>query len=273
MTQGTLAARSGRNLLLAAVLAFFALPILYLVSLSFKSKDDVLSGRFLPSSVTFENWPGAFAAAPLSDFVINSISVSIASGLLTLLLTLPAVYAVTRLKFGGKWLADATLASFTAPPVVAMIPFFYLLKTIGLLNTTPGLALIYGLVNVPVAFWLLVPFLRKLPLEIEQAAELDGAGPLRRLIWIIIPMIAPGLVATLIIVSILAYNEFLFASVFTFADDVRTLPVGLSLFQGDRLVNFGQMAAASLTGILPVYVIALTLQRYLVQGLAHGGVK
>ena len=273
MAPGTFAGRSARNAALAAILVFFALPILYLLSLSFKTKDDVLSGSFLPSAITLDNWPGAFAAARLSDFVISSITVSIASGVLTLLLTVPAVYAITRLRLGGKWLADATLASFTAPPVVAMIPLFYLLKAIGLLNSIAGLAFVYGLMNIPVAFWLLAPFLRKLPLEIEQAAELDGAGPVRRLVWVVVPLIAPGLVATLIIVSILAYNEFLFASVFTFGDRTRTLPVGISLFQGDRLVNFGQMAAASLAGILPVYVIALTLQRYLVQGLAQGGVK
>lgn len=266
--------RFDHRLPLAAVaLAFFALPILYLASLSFKTKDDVLSGAFLPGTVTLANWAQAFEAAPLSTFTVNSVTVALLSGLLTVLITVPAAYAVLRLRYGWQWLSDVTLSSFMAPPIVAIIPLFYLLKGAGLLNTVAGLVLVYGMVNVPVAYWLITPFLRRVPVELEQAAELDGAGPLRRLVSIVLPLIAPGLAATGLIVTILAYNEFLFASVFTFGNETRTLPVGISLFQGDRLVNFGQMAAASLTGIVPVYLVALFLQRFLVQGLAHGGIK
>lgn len=255
------------------IVGFFVLPIAYLISISFKTKDDVLSGNFLPSALTLDNWPGAFAAAKLDYFLFNSILVSILAGALTLALTLPAAYGVLRLKIGGTWLADVTLSSFMAPPIVAVLPLFYLLKASGLLNTQIGLAVVYGFANVPVAFWLITPFFRKLPLEIEQAAALDGAGPWRTFTAIVLPIIAPGIAATALIVTILSYNEFFFASVFTFSDETRTLPVGVSLFQGDRLVNFGQMAVASLTGIIPVYAVALLLQRYLVQGLAHGGVK
>ncbi|MEB3046697.1 carbohydrate ABC transporter permease [Rhizobium mulingense] len=258
---------------IAPVFVFFTLPIAYLVSVSFKTKDDVLSGHFLPTSPTLDNWPAAFEAAHLSGFIANSVAVSLLAGALTLLLTLPAAYAVLRLGIGGKWLGDLTLSSYMAPPIVALIPLFYLLKAAGLLNTHAGLVMLYGFANIPVAFWLLTPFLRRMPLEIEQAASLDGAGPLRILVHIVVPIIVPGIVATLIIVSVLAYNEFLFASAFTFSDETRTLPVGISLFQGDRLVNFGQMAAASLAGIAPVYLVALFLQRYLVAGLAHGGLK
>jgi multiple sugar transport system permease protein len=262
-----------RGGLVATALAFFTTPVLFLLSLSFKTKDDVLSGDFLPNAVTFSNWPDAFSAAHLATFLGNSVLVALLSGVITLLITVPAIYGVTRQSAGGAWLPDVTLSSFMAPPIVAIIPFFYLLKWIGLLNTQAGIALVYGLVNVPVAFWLLTPFFKRVPPEIEQAAALDGAGPVRTLVSVIIPMIAPGLAATAVIIVILSYNEFLFASVFTTADATRTLPVGVSLFQGDRLVNFGQMAAASLTGILPVYLAALFLQKYLIQGLAHGAVK
>ncbi len=126
---------------------------------------------------------------------------------------------------------------------------------------------------MPVAFWLLTPFLRRVPLEVEQAALIDGANPVQTLAYVVAPMVAPGIAATTIIAMVLACNEFLFASAFTFSDATRTLPVGISLFQGDRLVNFGQMAAASLAGIAPVYLVALFAQRWLVEGLAHGAVK
>lgn len=262
--------RAALSLLVAA---FFALPILFLVSVSFKTKDDVLTGDFLPHGPTLANWAGAFAAAPVATFIRNSIAVAVLSGVLTLAVTLPAAYAMLRLKIGARWLPDATLASFMAPPVVALIPLFFLLKLAGLLNTQAGLVLVYGFANVPVAFWLISPFLLRIPREVEEAAALDGAGALRTLVHVAAPMIAPGLVATWLIVSILAYNEFLFASAFTLSDATRTLPVGISLFQGDRLVNFGQMAAASLAGIVPVYLVALFMQRRLVNGIAHGAVK
>lgn len=258
---------------LLVVLAFFTVPVAYLVSLSFKTKDDVLSGDFLPGTLTLANWPGAFAAAQLDRFLLNSIFVALLSGAITLALTLPAAHGVIRLKVGGRWLPDVTLSSFMAPPVVAVIPLFYLLRWTGLLNTEIGLAIVYGFVNVPVAFWLISPFFRSLPAEVEQAAALDGANDWQTFRHVVLPMVAPGIAATGLIVTILAYNEFFFASVFTLSDETRTLPVGVSLFQGDRLVNFGQMAVASITGIAPVYIASLFLQRYLVQGLAHGGVK
>ncbi len=264
---------TGRWLVTAVVARFLAVPIAYLLSVSFKTKDDTLSGSFLPSVVTFDNWPQAFISVPLITFIGNSVMSSVLAGLLTLAITLPAAYATLRLGVGGKWLPQITLSSYMAPPVVALIPLFYLLKQIGLINSVAGLVLVYGCVNVPVAFWLLTPFLRRVPIDIEHAAALDGAGPLRILWSIVLPLVRPGIVATLIIVVILAYNEFLLASSFAFGDATRTLTVGISLFQGDRLVNFGQMAVASLTGIAPVYLIALFMQRHLVSGLAHGGVK
>ena len=265
-----------RMLALAGALiasVFFLMPIAYLLSVSFKRKDDVLAGNFLPVDPTLDNWPGAFAATELTTYIANSVIVSVLAGLLTLAITLPAAYAMIRMGIGRRFLPQATLASYIAPPVVGLIPFFYLLKTVGLLNTHAGLVLVYGLLNIPVAFWLLGPFLKRVPVEIEEAAALDGAGRVRILLSVVAPMIAPGIAATGIIIVILAFNEFLLASGLTLSNEMRTLTVGISLFQGDRLVNFGQMAAASLAGIVPIYLIALAMQRHLVEGLAHGGVK
>jgi multiple sugar transport system permease protein len=257
----------------AAVVAFFAFPIVYLVSVSFKTKDDSLSGDFFPTTPILDNWPNAFQSAAMATFIGNSVLTSALSGILTIAITLPASYAMLRLGIGRRWLPQATLSSYLAPPIVAMVPLFYFLKHTGLLNSLAGLTIAYGCINIPVAFWLLAPFLRRIPLDIEHAAAIDGADTVRIFLQIVLPLVAPGIAATTIIVIILSYNEFLLASAFTFADATRTLTVGISLFQGDRLVNFGQMAAASLTGIAPVYLIALFMQRYLIEGLTHGGVK
>lgn len=252
---------------------FFLLPIAYLASVSFKTKDDVLTGAFLPTAPTLANWPGAFAAAPLAMYLANSVGIAVGAGLITVAITLPAVYAADRLGIGAKWLPHAVLASYVVPPIVALIPLFFLFRAAGLINTHAGLVLVQAFVNVPVAYWLLAPFVRRIPPEIEEAAALDGLGRFRTLIQIVLPVIAPGIVATLIIVVTLCYNEFLISSAFSFSDSTRTLPAAISLFQGDRLINFGQMAVASLSGVVPVYLLALIGQRWLVDGLAHGGLK
>ena len=199
--------------------------------------------------------------------------VAVLAGILAMAITLPAAYAVIRLDIAKKWLPQAVLSSYMAPPVVALIPLFFLFRAAGLINSLAGLVLVEAIVNVPVAFWLLTPFLKRVPVEIEEAAALDGASRLRTLVSVVLPIIAPGIAATAIIVIVLAYDEFLFASAFSFSDATRTLPVGVSLFQGDRLVNFGQMAVASLSGVIPVYLLALFAQRWLVEGLSHGGIK
>jgi multiple sugar transport system permease protein len=262
-----------RHFALAIVLAFFLLPVLYLGSTSLKAKDDVLSGNFLPGEVLTRNWPDAYNRIDVLQFLRNSAVAASLSAIVTLLIAVPATYAMVRHRTGGKPLYSFVLASYVAPPVVALLPLFFLLKDLRLIDTLYGLAVVYGLMNVPVAIWLLDSFVRQVPREIEEAAWVDGNGILGSLIRMIVPLISPGIVAAGIICLILAYNEFLFALVFTFRPETQTLPVGISLFQGDRLVNFGQMAAASFTGIIPVYVVALFFQRWLIKGLTHGAVK
>jgi len=155
-----------------------------------------------------------------------------------------------------------------APPVVALLPLFFLLRQAGLTNSLVGLGLVDGLMNVPVAFWLLRSFFKQVPLSLDEAAWIDGAGPWKTLWRINLPLIWPGLVSTALICMILSYNEFLFASVLNNRPDTRTITVAISLFQGERVVNFGQMAAASLIGIAPVYLIALAFQKHLIGGLS-----
>jgi multiple sugar transport system permease protein len=142
----------------------------------------------------------------------------------------------------------------------------------GLIHTLPGLILCYALLNVPVALWLLTGFMNRIPKEIDEAAAIDGAGILMTLWKITIPLISPGIVSTGIICAILNYNEFLFAFFFT-SNPTRTLPIGVALFQGERLINFGQMAVASLIGVIPIYLVAILFQRWLVNGLANASAR
>lgn len=257
----------------AVMIAFFVLPIAFLISVSFKTPDQVLTGHFLPQAPTLANWVSTFTVIPLVRFLANSLLVAVASSLLTLTIAFPATYAMVRLKVGGRFLPAFTLATYVAPPVVAMIPLFLLLRWIGLLNSLPGLILVNGLANLPVAFWLLSGFLRRVPVEIDEAAKIDGASYFTIVFRLIAPVMAPGLAATGLICGILAYDEFLLASAFSNDEGSRTLPVAIALFQGERLINFGQMAVASLTGIIPVYLIGLFAQRWLIGGLTAGSIK
>jgi multiple sugar transport system permease protein len=258
---------------LALVLIFFLAPIAYLVLVSLKPQPEVLSGRLLPSRIAWENWPDAFRSVEVLLFLRNSVIVALLSAALTMLLAVPAVYAMVRFRTGGSLLRSVVLSSYVVPPIVAVIPLFYLLKWGQLIDTLPGLAIVHGLVNVPVAVWLLDSFVREVPRDIEEASWVDGSGRVGTLLRIVLPLMAPGLVAVAIICVILSYNEFLFALVLTYRPQTQTLPVGIALFQGDRLVQFGQMAAASLTGMIPVYLVALFFQRGLIRGLTSGAVK
>jgi len=253
-------------------LGFFLLPIAFLVALTFKTRDEVLLGRFLTSNPTLENWWKAFEVINLGAYICHSLLIAIASAFVTLLVTAPATYAVTRLRH-GEFVGSLTLSSYIAPPIVALLPLFFLMRLFGLLNTFAGMILVYGFMNAPVAYWLLRGFINKIPTALDEVAWIDGAGFFATFRIIVLPLLAPGLVATGLISIILSYNEFLFASLFAQQETVRGLTVAISLFQGDRFVNFGQMAVASLAGILPIYLIALFCQSRLVGGLTAGSVK
>lgn len=263
-----------------AVIAFGVflslLPVLYLVPMTLKRNDEIFSGNWLPSAPQFQNWSQAMDALPLhlGYYIAHSWSVAAGSVVVTLLLAFPvAIYTARARKRGDKVLALA-LAAYCAPPVIAMVPFFQLLRGTGLLNTLIGLGLVNGLVNVPIAIWLLDGFVRRLPFEIEEAAWIDGASNWQTLRWIILPLLGPGLIATGLICLFIAYSEFLFAVSFAQTDTSQTLSVALSIFQSSgKDINYSKAAVASLLGILPMYALALASQRWLVAGLTHGAIK
>lgn len=249
------------------------LPILYMLGMSFKSPDDILSTRILPSRLAFENWAAAFQNWPILTYLRNSILSAIIAVIVALVISIPANFAMARLRAGGKQALGLIVSAYVAPPIVAIIPLFILVRTVGLMDTVVGLGIVEGLLLTPVAVWLLDGFFRAIPHEIDEAAQIDGCGPFRTLWSVILPLTAPGIVAVSIIVFILVYNDFLIPLLLTQSDASQTLPVGIALMQGGREVMFGQMAAASLAGIIPVYLLALFAQKWLVGGLTQGSIK
>lgn len=258
---------------LVVAIAVAVTPILYLVATSFKSPDDILSTRILPARLAVENWASAMANWPIFTYLGNSLLVAAVAVLVALAIAVPANYAIARLGVGGGQTLLLIVSAYIAPPVVAIVPLFLLVRAVGIMNSPMGLGLVEGLMLTPVAVWLLDGFFRSIPVEIDEAAQLDGCGPIRTLVSVLMPLITPGLAAVGIIVFILVYNDFLIPLLLTQTGDAQTLPVGIALMQGGREVMFGQMAAASLTGIIPVYLLALFAQRWLIGGLTQGSVK
>ncbi|MGB3481372.1 MAG: carbohydrate ABC transporter permease [Mycobacterium sp.] len=257
---------------LTVVVGLSLLPIGYLVSLSVRPPADVLNSSLLPTQWTLSNFTSVFRTIELGTMLQNSWISAVGACLLAVAIATPAAYFTAR-RVRGERLLSVLLAGYCAPPIVAIIPLFFLLRDVGLTNNVVGLILVNGIANVPVAAWLLDGFVRRIPVEIDEAAVIDGlsvAGAFRKAV---LPLLWPGIVAALLVVFFLSYNDFLFAVYLAVTKESQTLTVGLSLFQGDRNVQFGQQAAAGLLGIVPVYVLALAAQRYLVGGLSVGATK
>ena len=248
-------------------------PLAYLVSVSLMTQGDVSAGLLVAPTPAWQNWGNALTQSGLVRGVANSLVASIGGAVLTLVFALPAAWAMARYRTGGRTLSSLVLSPWLLPPIVAIVPLFTLMRMLSLNNTLTGLTLVYAFMNVAVAIWLLEGFVRKLPVELDEAAQLDGASEWRVLSSVVTPLLTPALVAVGVIVAVLNYNEFLFATFLTQGPDAQTAPVVLSLMLGERVQDFGKIAAASLIAITPVFAAAIFLQRWLVSGLTHGAVK
>ncbi|MFT4235021.1 MAG: carbohydrate ABC transporter permease [Microbacterium sp.] len=258
---------------LVVALAATLIPLLYFLSVSLMGRSETGQGVLLPATPQWSNWSSVVTDSELLRGILNSLIAAIGGGLLTLVLAVPAAYAIVRHRTGGGALASLVMSPWLLPPIVAVVPLFLLLRVLGLGDTLVGLTLVYALANTPVAIWLLEGFVRRLPIEIEEAARVDGAGPVRLIALIVVPLLSPALVAIGVIVAVLNYNEFLLATFLTHSDESQTLPVVLSLFYGERTPHYGKIAAASLVGLVPLFALAATLQRRLFDGLTAGAIR
>ncbi len=268
----------GRSLQIAVIIVFtisIVLPIIFMAATSVKEPIEIReSGSLLPSKGVFLiNWQRAYRNVPLYMYLFNSTVVAVLSTVIALAVAVPATYAIVRFRVGGKVLPSMILGTYVMPPIVVSIPFFTLMRIAGLVNSRLGLIIVHGMINAPVAIWLLDSFVRAIPKELEEAAWVDGYSRFDTLRRVVIPLIRPALVSAGIICLILSWNEFLFALILTYSDISHTFPVGISRYEGEHGLQFGEMSAAALTGIVPIYVLVLLFQQYLVRGLTRGGVK
>jgi multiple sugar transport system permease protein len=259
--------------LLLLALAFFLGPVLWIAMTAFKSQREVFSFPpvFIPEQIDLRHFR-AILAGTGGRALRDSATVATMATVLSLFVGVPAAYALSRFRIGGDHLPLWILSIRMFPPVVAAIPLFLLYRRIGLSDTYLGLTLAYLTFNVPFVVWMMKGFFDDLPSELEDAARVDGANRWQAFTRIALPLSVPGLVSTALLCFVFAWNEFLLA-LFLTRTNVVTLPVALSSLVGGHLTLWGQIGALAVVAILPVVILAVVLQRFVVRGLTLGAVK
>jgi ABC-type glycerol-3-phosphate transport system permease component len=268
-----------RRIALAAgaglLLSVWAFPVLWALLTSFKSERDVLAYPpvFLFEPTLAHYREVLFGASSILPNLWSSVVVSTSATLLTMLLALPAGYAIARLRYPGKRASGFyVLATQMLPPVGLVIPYYLALQKVGALDTYFGMVLIYLTFSLPFAIWLMVSYFEDIPYEMEEAALLDRAGRLRALWHVILPQVRGGIAVTTVFVFLNAWNEFLFAVVLG-GNKVRPVTVAMFNFISVEQTQWAKLAAGAMVAMAPVILIGLLAQRHIVKGLTVGAVK
>jgi multiple sugar transport system permease protein len=223
-----------------------------------------------------KNYDTIFSTNIFNAALINSIGIAAIATLISIVLAAMAAYALSRLDFGGKALIlSGALAVAMFPPISIVGPLFNMWRTLGLFDTWPGLIIPYLTFTLPLAIYTLSAFFREIPWELEQAARVDGATPFQAFRKIIVPLAAPGVFTSAILVFIFAWNDFIFANTLTSTSNARTVPAALAFFTGGSQFEdpTGSISAAAVVVTVPIIIMVLIFQRRIVAGLTAGAVK
>ncbi|MEU5721814.1 carbohydrate ABC transporter permease [Micromonospora sp. NPDC047738] len=257
-------------------------PFVWLLYSSLVGQTDVVSRpmRWLPEHVTLDRYREIFAGggtgagAAFRSAMVNSFLVAGGTVVISLAVGVLGGYALARLRFP---LRRATLLSFLVtymlPPIALIIPLYLLMSRFGLLDTRTGLIVVYCSLATPFALWNMSTFFGSLPVELEEAARVDGCSRLGALVRVMLPLSKPGILATALYAFLLCWDEFLYSLIFTSTSQAKTVPVAIAEFTGRNAVDFGLIAAGGVLAALPPVVLAVVFQRYLIGGLASGAVK
>ena len=253
-------------------------PFIYAISTSLKTGSALFDPSLWPTSASFSNYVSLFTLAeqPFGRHIFNSIMVAVLVVSLSLLLGVSAAYALGRIQFKGRGLLLTAVLSVSMFPQVAVLAgMFELMRALGIYNKALGLVLPYMIFTLPFTVWVLTTFMKQLPKELEEAAIMDGCGPVRIIKDVFMPLLWPALVSTGLLAFIAAWNEFLFALTFVLDNDERTVPVSISLISGASKydIPWGNIMAASVLVTLPLVVLVLIFQKKIVSGLTAGAVK
>jgi ABC-type glycerol-3-phosphate transport system permease component len=261
-------------LLGAAFVSLF--PLFWTLSTSIKTRNDtfVLPPKFFNFEATWKNYIAIFDTRGFGQIYLNTVVITLASTVLCVLISTLAAYSLARSpRFRSRRPLEISMILVRAiPAIVIMVPLFTITSKLGVYDNHFALILMYAAVNVPFATWLMTSFVEQVPVTLEQSAAVDGAGRLQILWHVVLPLILPGMAATTIFVALLAWNEFLIP-VMLAGNSAKTLPVFISGFISARNLDWGPMAAASSLAILPIAILTVLAQRWLISGLSSGAIK
>jgi multiple sugar transport system permease protein len=268
--------RAGWSVLNLVVIALALIPVLWMVSLSFKTPAAILDPSFWPQSWTTSNYQQILETSTFIRPLVNSIGIGLISTLIAVVFASMAAYAIARLEFPGKSVIIGMSLLIAMFPAIALVtPMFNIERSLGLFNTWPGLIIPYVAFGLPLGIYTLSAFFREIPWELEKAAKVDGATPFQAFVRVIAPLAAPGMVTTAILVFLFCWNEFLFAISFTSTLSSRTAPAAIEYFSGSSqfTVPTGPIAAAAVVITIPIIIFVVFFQRRIVAGLTSGAVK
>jgi multiple sugar transport system permease protein len=261
---------------LGILLVLVLFPFYWMTITSFKNEDQMRSlvSMFWPAPVVLENYYQLLTKTDFTTWFRNSAVVAVSSTLLATAIGTIGAYALARLRFLGRaFLSSTVLITYLVPPAILFIPLYAQIRTLGLSDSLAGLIATYPSFTVPFVTWLLMGYFESIPVELEEAAMIDGATRFRAFRVIILPLAAPGLLAAGLYAFTQAWNEFLYALVFITDVKQRTLPVGISGFITGDVYGWGYLMAGAVLTTLPVIVVYIYLQKYMVEGLTAGSVK
>jgi trehalose/maltose transport system permease protein len=269
----------------SVVLYFFATlivvisvyPFLYTIATSLKSGTELFSTSLMPDNPSLNNYITLFKGKqPFGTQLWNSVMVATTTVAISMFMAITASYALGRIAFKGKGILLLSILAVSMFPQVAVLSgMFELMQSLGLYNRTLGLVVPYTVFTLPFTVWMLTTFMRGMPKELEEAAIMDGCGPMRIIFSVFMPLLAPALVSTGLLAFIAAWNEFLFALTFISDDFNRTVPVGISMISGATAyeIPWGSIMAASVIVTVPLVLLVLVFQKKIVSGLTAGAVK
>jgi trehalose/maltose transport system permease protein len=263
-------------LLVAVIVVFAVFPFYYAILTSFKTGTALFEIDYWPKDFSFANYVAVMTQGNFPRNLLNSLIVSIAVVAISILLAITAAFALSRVRFRGRGALLLLILSVSMFPSIAVLAgLFELIRGMGIYNTLPALVFSYMIFTLPFTVWVLTTFMRELPVEIEEAAIVDGATPWVIVTRVFLPLMWPALVTTGLLAFIAAWNEFLFALTFVVSDSQRTVPVAIALLSGATSfeIPWGVLMAASVIVTVPLVVLVLIFQRKIVSGLTAGGVK
>ncbi len=266
-----------RYVLVAIILAVVLSPLYWLIATSLKSNKEITQdGTLYPHEPTIENYLNLFLHKQFADYLINSLVITSVSVFLALVFGTMGAYTIARftLPFNlEKKTGMLLLLLRIIPPIIILIPVYLLMLRLNLLDTWLGLIITYTSFNMTFCVWMMESFFREIPIDLEEAAMVDGDTRLTAFVRIALPLAAPGLAATTVFAVITTFNEFLFALALTATPHAMTLPRGTATLIGRIDTDWASMAAAGVLGATPIVLFALFVQRHLVRGLTMGAVK